>query len=390
MSKKKMLFLCFSAVMMLSFTLAGVSAAAESVETILGGRTALHWDRDFLAWVVHYPDKMVDPWVSSRTGGNGDPTGKMARDFRKSLRMDDSTPVLLSVHCFAGRPVDLKPLPEKLYIVKSSGERVAPHAYDKVFDSPLEGLVQGFVYFPRVEGPFRVFLERGSGPGLAFEFPEDRENRIRKETAQKTMIETGSASGGGAVNGSPQVPAYGDEIKKIRDEQKRESERLNARIKELAAERDRLRSELDSTLAAMARERNIEVDLAPRPLVSAQPHVLLPEPVQEEAPEPGTGMSREEAALCFLQAWKDGDLEGMYRLLSPETRRSIPDVNALAEYMGKKMLPDRMPGDAKLVDKGEGGVKIHFAVKVLVMRTLRSVNLELVEWNGGFSVGLGD
>ena len=380
MSVKKKLFLCMSAVLMLSFTFGGVSGAAENVESILGGRTALHWDRDFLAWVVHYPEKMVDPWVRSRTGGNGDPTGKMARDFRKSLRMDDSTPVLLSVHCFAGRPVDLKPLPEKLYIVKASGERVSPHTYDKVFDSPLEGLVQGFVYFPRVEGPFRVFLERGSGPGLAFEFPEDRENRIRKETAQKTMVE----------NGSTQTPDNGDEIKKIREEQKKESERLNARIRELAAERDRLRSELDRTLAAMARERNIEVDFAPRPLVSSQPHVLLPEPVHEEALEPGTGLSREEAALCFLQAWKEGDLEGMYRLLSPETRGRISDLDAFSEYLGQKVLPDRMPRDAKIVDKGDGGTRIDFAVKLLVMRTLRSVKLELVQGPGGFSVDLSD
>jgi hypothetical protein len=427
MSRRIMLLICFSAVLLISLPLSAYPAAGESVESILGGRTALHWGKDYLAWVVHYPDSMVDPWVQSKTGGNGDPTGKIAKDLRKSLRMDNSTPVLLSVHCFAGRPVNLKPLPDRLYIRKANGEKVRPHTYDGVFDSPLNGLVQGFVYFPRVEGPFRVELDAGPGVALVFEFPEDRENRIRKEAVQKARAETGPDTAKASNSSSSQEP---DSFQKAQAEWKKESERLNRRIKELSAERDHLKSKLDSTLAAMASERNIKVDLSPRPL--AAPPNIRPEPLPQDddaarmvevpsetlaahpdtRPEPllqaagaapmvppapdeareqrrfTPGLSKEEAGKAFFEAWKNGDIEGMYGFLSPELRESLTGEDALKDFLKRKVLPDRMPKDAKTVARGDGAeLKIEFATKILVMRTLRSVRLEMVEGPGGWFVG---
>lgn len=427
MFRKIMLLICFSAVLLISLPLSADPAAGESVESILGGRTALHWGKDYLAWVVHYPDSMVDPWVQSKTNGNGDPTGKIARDLRKSLRMENSTPVLLSVHCFAGRPVNLKPLPDRLYIRKANGEKVRPHTYDGVFDSPLNGLVQGFVYFPKVDGPFRVELDAGTGAALVFEFPEDRENRIRKEAAQKTRVETGADTPKTSNSSSAQEP---DSLQKAQAEWKKESERLNRRIKELSAERDHLKSELDSAIAAMAGERNIKVDLSPRPL--AAPPNIHPQPLPQVAdaapvvdipaetsaaqrdplPEPliqtvgsvsitglpaensdgpktsARGLPRDAVGQAFLDAWKGGDMEAMYDLMSPELRESLTDGDSLKDFFKRKVLPDRMPKDAKTVVKGDGAeLKIEFATKVLVMRTLRSVKLHLAEGPEGWFVG---
>ncbi|GAB6280939.1 MAG: hypothetical protein STSR0007_10700 [Thermovirga sp.] len=332
--------------------------------------------------------------MKSRTNGNGDPTGKLARDFKKSLHMDNSTPILLSVHCFAGKPVLLKPLPERLYIRKANGEKVRPHTYDSVFDAPLNGLVQGFVYFPKVEGPFTVVLDTEQNSDLVFEFPGDRENRIRKEAAQKARMDSGLSS----AKPENSVEQSGSQ-KSSEAEWKQESERLNKRIRDLVAERDLLRGELDKVLAETAREENLQAKEIPQPQPSVQPAQPI-QPVQtvqaaqplpsiaDEYPAVTSGLSREIVGEVFLEAWKNGDISGMYRCLSPELRSRMPDENALKEFMKGKILPDRMPKDAKAVVKGDGGeLKVEFATKILFVRTLRAVRIDLVEGPGGWFVG---
>lgn len=53
------------AVFLFSCSFALSAGAAPSIESILDGRTSFLWGKDFLVWVVNYPEDIVDPWVEA-------------------------------------------------------------------------------------------------------------------------------------------------------------------------------------------------------------------------------------------------------------------------------------------------------------------------------------
>ncbi len=366
--------------------LAAPAWGRAAVEDILDGRTAFHWGGNFLCWVVHYPEDIVDPWVRSQAGAGGDPSGEMAKEFRDALRLDDSTPLLLSVHVFTAEPVLLKPLSQRFYLELENGERVHPKSYESVFDDPLTGLVQGLVFFPKVEGPFTPVLEAPSGRELAFEFPEERENRIRKEEAEKLREQYDEAATAKKQDVERLLgQARREAIEEAEAQWQEDLKELRMKLEEIAAQRDMLRQRLDEALAAAAAAKRQAgpVEDTGGPKVTQAP---------EEAPQPPLaseerGWGRNQVVERFVVDWKRGDHESMKRYLSPALREEVDDAGSMAAFLKGRVLPAKLPPDAKIKDEGGETAKVIYANKMLFVRTLESVELGLFRGASGWFVG---
>ncbi len=384
MIRKNLNFVIVTLALILLLFSAPSSGAINSVETVLDGRTAFRWGRDFLVWAVHYPEDVVDPWVRANTSGAGDPTGKIAEDFRSSLKMDESTPVLLSFHSYTQRAMELKPLSERFFLQTSDGERLAPTSYDSLFDSPITGLVQGLVFFPSVDGPFELVLLPDRGKELTFEFTEDHDNRLRKEVAEKVKKRSEAVS----VAEVQEMQLQAKEVRKkeLEENQKKwekEKTSLLQQIEALSSQKNLLRQRLDETLAELAQKQ--------KSLFAEQKEVTLPEvsypPRMEEHAPILPGFSRNQVVKLFLVAWKKGDSEEMLKFLSPAFREEIKSAKDLETLLKGKSLPGKLPLDSKFKDEGEkGGTRVIFAHKLLVVRTLRSVLLKLSELKNGWYI----
>ncbi len=387
MTKKKYIpSLVFLVSLLLLFVTPAWGRAA--VEDILDGRTAFHWERTFLCWVVHYPEDIVDPWVRSHAGAGGDPNGQMAEEFRKSLRLDDSTPLLLSIHGFTADPVLLKPLSERFYLELETGEKVHPKSYESVFDDPLTGLVQGLVFFPKVEGPFTPVLKSPSGRDLAFEFPEERENRIRREEAEALREKYDEAARAKTQDVERLLrQARREALEEAKDRWQEDLRELRMKLEEIAAQRDMLRKRLDESLAAAATAKR-----ASRPADDRDTGAPKDTQSPEDDPQPPSaakeqGWGRDQVVELFVVDWKKGDHEGMHQYLSPALREEITGAEALGTFLKEKVLPAKLPSDAKVKDEGDETAKVVYANKVLFVRTLQSAELGLFRGAGGWFVG---
>jgi hypothetical protein len=354
--------------------------AADEAEMILDGRTAFHWGADYLAWVVHYPDDVVEPWVRSQTKGAGDPTGRMAEEFRRSLRMDDSTPVLLSVHCFGGNAVNLKPLPEKLKLRKADGEVLVPKSYERVFDEPLTGLVQGLVFFPKIEGPFELLFSASGKDETVLEFPSDRETRLRREVTGTLRREMAADAAAGADEVRRRVAdAESQAREKAEADVKEEMEALRQQYRELAAQRDMLRGRLDEALLELAQARKVQQD---EPEAAAPKATLTVERKARAA-----GPTREQAAERFVVAWKLGQLDRMHELLSPAFKAEVPEPGDLKKFFSDRGLPLKLPQGARIEwEEGSDRARVIYAPKILFIRTLRSVRVTVMSAGIGWLV----
>ena len=102
-----------------SLPLQAKDAKVELVDK-LESNTAFHWGTDCLVWIVHYPEDIVDPWVSIEASRQG--LGKEEREayrqaFVKDLKMKECEPFLMTIYNFGTKPLDLKPLSKNISIL---------------------------------------------------------------------------------------------------------------------------------------------------------------------------------------------------------------------------------------------------------------------------------
>lgn len=356
--------------------------AADPVETILDNRTAFRWSRDYLAWVVHYPEDIVGPWVMATTEGAGDPTGKIADSFRKSLRMGESTPVLLSLHCYRDKVVELNPLSDRLFLRNSEGEELSATSYESIFDTPMTGLVQGLVFFPPVEGPFEIVMETDRGRELVFTFLEDRKNILREELTKKlerkydaeAVVKTHKRE---LLLEKTRKEAVSDARKKWDEER----QVLMKRMEKISAQKDMLRNRLDKSLAELARKNRPVIEK----VESGIPGIEKADKKEKVKNPPGFG--HDQVIDLFMLAWQKGDMEEMAGFLSPAFQKELVNSDGLKKYLKDKALPDQLPSDAKLkAEEGADRAKIIFAQKLLIVRTLRSADIEISNLQNGWYI----
>ena len=155
-------FLC---VFLCPFSYAGANPFEETIQ-ILENSTSFHWGRDCLVWIVHYPEELVEPWVESEAGRVGMTESEREsykEGFVSGLSLGTMEPFLLTVYAFGPRPLDFSPISEKVALITSEGERVKPSRYDRTFDQPVNGVVQGLIFFPKQQSRDFALALRGMG-----------------------------------------------------------------------------------------------------------------------------------------------------------------------------------------------------------------------------------
>jgi hypothetical protein len=394
----------------LLFLLFGVASGAPQgdreglyaeVERILNGHTAFSWGKDCIVWMVAYPESLVEPWVDLRAleeGFSEEEKRAYRASFRRDLRLHDTEPVLLTFYVFGDTPLSFAPFADHIALVNSSNTLVSPLSYAENLDDPITGIVQGFVFFPPQEDPFSIQVQ-GMAPG-----------------GPRRFVFPGMGEGGSLAS-----EEGGEEV-------------LVVRLPEKTPSSEAPRSSSQEPLPTPAREPTPKPTPIPLPTEDPDkppPYLVLPpgssgllspppeiprenflqeEPLEgetfsgseilapenwEEVPQELSPDSREEdlplpinrvrRVDAFLQAWKEGDGDSMYGMLSLKSRENISQ-EAFTEAVLEDQFRFALKNPYTLKWEGENTVKVVAPQKMLVMRVLRSKTLRLVLERGAWYI----
>jgi len=339
--KKDGPFLLFLLLLVLALVQGTPSLAAGSPQKgsglpassrVLDERTAFRWAPDFFAWAVHYPEKIVPLWIQEKKPATKKASEELRRFYWSTLRLNDSTAVLFSVFAYTQKPVLLKPLSQHLFLRrtagKEAGRKIFPKKADPVFDQPILGLRQGLVFFPKTADPFELILEMPGKAPIVFTFQEDLLKAQQEALSEKAGREQ-------------------------REAVEKERKKWEAQVALLQQELARMKETTGGKPADSAS--------------SAVPPVAVAADGEGKAkPRP------EQVARRFFEAWKNGDHALMRSLLSDSLQKQFPSKEALAAFLRKKALPERLPRDATLdAADGNTGFRITLTTKVLLVRDVR-------------------
>lgn len=342
---KKRFFFILLLPVLLAFMPVAASGDIGGATAILERWTSFHWGRDCLVWVVHYPEELVNPWVEAEAARGGMSEGEK-EEYRKAfvsdLRIGDTEPFLVTIYAFGPKPLDFGGFAEAISLVTGDGRKVKPLSYERKFDQPVSGIVQGLVFFPRQpRKDFSVAMRRlGVVEEQLFSFV--KESSVLASLPEEKPKEV-------VVVELPPAP-----------------QKLPPKPK--------------------VQEAAPPPPSPPPPPVPAPQNELaalkpLPEP--EPAPPPPAReqvlfISRDKTLELFIRRWADGDTAGMYGLLSSDTRTLLNE-----EEFGRQVAATGLRlslRDGYKVQWLEGDrAKVVTAQKMLLFRTLRSKMVALVK-----------
>ena len=332
------------------------------VSGVLDRWTSFRWGQDNLAWVVHYPEELAEPWVkleAQRRGFGPEETASYRRSFRQELQFDRSEAFLLTVQSFGGEPLRLSPLSKTVALVDARGRAVAPVRYEKRLDLPLTGLVQGFVFFPKgaAKPPFHLVV-KGLLPGepTVFRFPAFAAApapAVVRATPVPTPRRVPSPK---PVQGVDLVipPRKGGAPQPTREPVPR------------------------PTRPAAPTRAPVATPVPPAPTA---PPPSPPTPEVRVTPRPSVvRLSREETLRRFLGAWEKGDWGTLYAMTGKETQgRYTP--KQFEERARNHPFRWALKDGYKLSWTGSTA-KVSVAPKFLVMRMLREERFRLEDEGG--------
>jgi hypothetical protein len=359
-----------SVVVLLCLAAAFCAAAAHAGDRdraydILDSWTCVRWGEDNIAWVVHYPEELVDPWVTSeaeRQRMKPEQAEELRKSFSDELRIGSATAVLLSVYGYGAAPVSLSPMSKNIALIDSSGSRISPIVFEKRLDSPISGLVQGFVFFPlQADKNFRITVS-----GLA----PNRETNFTFPASPGTVgvISTVPAPSG--------LTARGNESNEKEVVVKIPTKKGSAPIKP-APPISPEPPEADEPDPA----EEGETFPPSEPVIQLPP--APPEPKQETAPETPKLAPRQVLEI-YLKAWMDGDTERMYSLLSEESQGKISK-----ELFGREIASGNFRSALRSgyrVNWSGDSARVTVARKILFVRTLETKQINFVIENGSARV----
>ncbi|MDR3164877.1 MAG: hypothetical protein LBU13_04805 [Synergistaceae bacterium] len=358
----------------------GVSFAddRDDVFNILDAWTCVRWGEDNIAWIVHYPEELVEPWVRSeaaRYNMRPEQTDEIRKSFSDELRIGSATAILLSVYGYGAAQTNLAPMAKNIVLIDSAGKRIAPIVFEKKLDNPISGLMQGFVFFPlQQDKNFRISV-RGLVPDRETNFTFQGTSKPRGE------IETAPAS--------PPVPAR---AKTLPDEEVvvKIPTRKNAPNKPSKPEIT------PPELPEFENDGEVFAPTEPAVLPAPEPE---PEPEPEPMPEIAAAVSQEPEKPVevttvpdtpkgtlgnYLKAWAEGDTDTMYSLLSSESRGHISKELFAKEVMSGSFRNALRSGYK--VNWTGNAAKVTVVKRVLFVRTLETKQLDFVAENGSWRV----
>lgn len=316
----------------LIFVHGAFASPVEDTVLELERSTSFHWGEDCLVWMVHYTQAVVDPWVESealKANFNEAQKQDYRRAFITELRLDETEPFLVSIYAFGANPLYLKPFEDKITLVESNGQRIKPISYERVFDEPIQGMIQGLVFFPKQ--PNRNFSIALKGMGVFAE-------RLFGFSGQNApLIEVSTP------------PVVREELVVIDmpppKKQEKEPEPPNY--------------------------PPIVIEEVPKDKPK-EPPKEQPQEKQEsqQANDPNAYVSRERTLQTFINSWIANDVTAMYDMLSPENKKMYTKETFASEV---KKLADVRRGllrGYKIEWVGDERAKILTTKKLLIMRTL--------------------
>jgi hypothetical protein len=375
-----------------------VTVFAESAEAnpfedtidILENQTVFHWGRDCLVWLVHYPEELVDPWVEAESGRAG-MTDSEREAYKKSfvseLSIGEREPFLFTVYAFGPRSLSFSPFLEKVALVTSDGERVKPVRYDEALDQPVNGIVQGLVFFPKQQN--REFAVAVQGMGV-------HEERL-------FSFGTPSLSPAGAVQTDAEQE---DEGEVVVLELPPKSSALQTQTKPPVPQKTR--SETPPPQRQTQQPKEIErpplpsaPSAASAPPAPAAPEIAIIEPEEQtmaefveamrsgdrSAPPPAKEAetepeladsayeSREKTVREFLSLWAKNDPETMYSMLSDSSRKLFSRETFAAELRKSSDFRAALRDGYKLEWLGTERARVVAVKRILLIRTLVSRTL---------------
>jgi hypothetical protein len=335
---------------------------------ILDAWTCVRWGEDNIAWVVHYPEELVDPWVRSEAEKQKmrpEQAEELRKSFSDELRMGSATAVLLSVYGYGASPINLSPAGKNIVLIDSSGKRASPIAFEKKLDNPISGLVQGFIFFPlQSDKNFRIVVQ-----GLT---PNRETNFAFSGTGQP--VNAIATAPDNAEIPLPQRNAGEKEVVvKIPTKPKPTAEKPKT----------------PKPPEPIVEEEPISPDTG-EVFAPTQPVVPEPEPTPPavtEAPKPQAPILAPKQVLdIFIKAWIGGDTDRMYSLLSAESQSGISKEKFAAETASGGFR-NALRSGYKVTWTEEGDTaKVTAARKVLFVRTLESKQIKFVTEDGSARV----
>lgn len=338
----------------------------ESLE-ILNRWTSIRWGEGNLAWVVYYPESLIEPWIraeAERKRLRPDQIESYRTAFVDELRIDSTTPIMLSVQVLGTTPLSLSPLGEHIWLVDSSGRRIKPMVIEKALDRPIQGLVQGLVFFPKqsVES-FSVVIY-----GLV---PE-RETIFTFTGAQLAATQIATVAGGESA--SIYEPIEDELVVRIpTGPQNTEADAGSAPSDDDIGQEGEI---FAPTAPPMPTEPAPETELPP-----ALDELLLPEDDLAEQPIPQMMLSPKQALDIYLKNWISGNTDAMYSMLSARSQEKISKDLFDREALGGGFR-GLLKSGYKVNWSDELTAKVTVARKILLMRSLESRTFRFVIEDG--------
>ncbi len=363
------------------------SEESDRALRILDRWTSLRWGDGNLAWVVHYPAELVDPWVRSEAKKRKlrpDQTEAYRKSFEDELRIGSATASMLSVYVFDQNPLKLSPLSKNIVLIDSSGRRIPPIVFEKKLDNPLKGLVQGFVFFPKQRNSnFRIAVKGlKSGGETIFSFGGNGAS---------------AADGGGIVTRSPASPPASGK-KTSSQSQKEVVVRIPTVNKpvppktppsqkpkepEFSTEGEVYKptrsSEPHSSSADLSLDRAKPVFAAPVPF----PDIDRPPERSVDLPKK-LELREKEVLELFLKAWIGGNVNEMYSLLSAESRKRVSKERFEREVMSGGFRQALARGYR--VSWNGKCAQVSVARKMILFRAVDTKRIDFVEEDGAVRV----
>jgi hypothetical protein len=287
---------------------------------------------------------------------------ELRKSFGDELRIGSATAVLLSVYGYGAAPIDLSPMSKNIALIDSSGNRVNSIVFEKKLDSPIAGLVQGFVFFPlQTDKNFRITVN-GLVPNREtnFTFPAS--------AGAGGVISTVSAPSGLITAGNKSNEK--EVVVKIPTKKESAPIKPAPPIPPEPPEAD----EPDPAGEG-------ETFPPSEPVIQLPP--TPPEPKAETAPETPKLAPRQVLEI-YLKAWMEGDTNRMYSLLSEESRGKISK-----ELFDREIASDNFKSALRSgyrVNWSGDSARVTVARKILFVRTLETKQINFVMENGSARV----
>ena len=350
----------------------GISVAAEREVAfdILNSWTSVRWGEDNLAWMVHYPEELVEPWVHSEAEKQRmrpEQMEEFRKSFRDELRIGSATAFLLSVYGYGASPINLSPMGENVVLIDSSGRRVRPIVFERKLDDPIYGLVQGFIFFPLQEDKNFSIAIKGLVPNMETNFAFSGTSRGENAAAITTALDTTTSLG-------PE----------------------NTSQREVVVRIPTRRVDTPDTPTFPTQPEPEAIDMSDFDGFGDAEEIFPPtEPVVpptqqffEELPEEPTHdtpiLASRQVLDIYLRAWIDGDTERMYSLLSTESQGRI-SRELFAREVTSGGFRRGLRSGYKVNWVGDSA-RVTVAKKVLFVRTLETKQINFVTEDGSARV----